>query len=107
MVRKRRIVSNILNIKWIDKVGKYVVDLAVLGESKKTVWLTERQLDNLKSCFAQTPKEYSTSRRTVYGHWNQQGFYAYTTVEDTRIPHIFREPKQRDLSDLWEDDTCG
>lgn len=101
MVLKRSL-SHILEYKYSQRYGKYRAVLALISEKKEVVWLTEKQLINMLDCFDQTPKGYSTKLRTVYGHWNERGYYAFTSVDKAKREFI--APEQHDLSDLLEVD---
>lgn len=102
-MEKKRL-NNIISIKYIKKVGKYVVELAICNEPKEVVWLSEKQMINLNNCFDETKNGFSNKDVSVFGHWNEKGYYAYTSVLHHKQPKRFKEPAQRDTSDLWEVD---
>ena len=45
-------IARIIESKWVGKVGKYIVKLGFVDERAKSVWMTQRQLDQLESQFA-------------------------------------------------------
>lgn len=98
-MEKKRL-TNIIDMRYVKKVGKYVVELGIHNEPKKTVWLSEKQAINLNNCFDETKNGYSNKDVSVYGHWNERGYYAYTSVVHHKQQKIFKEPFQHDLSDL-------
>lgn len=102
-MEKKRL-NNIINIRYVQKVNKYIVDLAISNENKQTVWLTEKQMINLNKCFSETKKGYSDRDISVYGHWNNKGYYAFTSLLHHKQAKQFKAPVQPDVSDLWEDD---
>ncbi|MFB7302641.1 hypothetical protein [Heyndrickxia sporothermodurans] len=101
---KKMLLHNIVSQKYIVKVDKYIVELAVYDNPKQTVWLTDRQMDNLIYCFDMTRNGYSNKQALVYGHWNENGYYAYTSVEKREKRKEFKLPYQYDLSDIEEVD---
>lgn len=100
---EKKLLNNIIDINYVKKVEKYVVNIAICDEPKQKVWLTEKQMINLNNCFDETKSGYSDRNVSVYGHWNDNGYYAYTSVLHHEQPKRFKEPAQRDVSDLWED----
>lgn len=101
---ERKLLTNIISCRYVRKNGKYVAELGVYEEAKQIVWLTYKQMLNLMDCFDQTTNGFSNKHVSVYGHWNDNGYYAYTSVLHHKQPRRFKEPAQRDVSDLWEDD---
>lgn len=86
----------------MESVDKYVVDIGIYNEPKQTVWLTEKQMINMDNCFNETKNGFSNKDVSVYGHWNDRGYYTYTSVKHHKQPKVFKEPTQYDVSDLWE-----
>lgn len=102
-VYEEKVIHTIISSKYIKKVNKYVVELAIIDEKKQTVWLTEKQMINLEICF-DSVGEYSNKSSSVVSFWNKNGYYAFSKVVRHYKKHVFIEPKQHDLSDLLEVD---
>ncbi|WP_044737123.1 hypothetical protein [Geobacillus kaustophilus] len=97
---EKRIISNIIRAKRVDKVGKYVVELAFRDRPKETVWMTQKQLWHLKRCFGETPNGYSTNKVYVVGIWDGHRYVKSEVAHDER----FIPPMEQDVTDLWEVD---
>lgn len=97
----KRALSNIISADYVSKFNKYVVRLGVCGESSLTVWLTERQMDELEYAFSKTKKGYSDKRTEIFGVWRGK-YYSHTEV--CHYVKTFRFPVERDLSDLEDSD---
>ncbi|WP_142415386.1 hypothetical protein [Hathewaya massiliensis] len=95
--------TNIISKQHVTKLNKYVVEIGMDGEPKERLWLTEKQMINLNSCFEETPKGYSNGDISVIGVFNDNGYYAYAKVVKHKKPKYFNVPKEHDLSDLMED----
>ncbi|WP_019779147.1 hypothetical protein [Streptococcus sobrinus] len=98
----RKRLTNVISKKYITKFDKYVVELGIYDEPKVTVWLTEKQVDNLDYCFDQTKLGYSDKNISVYGIWSEKGYFAYSEVVRHEQSKQFRLPQEQDVSDLWE-----
>ena len=95
-----RIISTVLNCKYVGKVGKYVVKLAFPDEKAKEYWMSEKQLDRLLALFNRTPKGHSTGKIQIIGSFDDRGYYAYARHY---IPP-WEPPPDYDLEDLRDDD---
>lgn len=99
----KKILSNIISSNYITKFDRYVVELGIKGEPKKTAWLTEKQMINLQNCFNKTPKGYSTGNISIVGVFNEKGYYSYSKVVEHEKERYFTIPKQYDLNDLLDE----
>lgn len=94
-----RTIACILNTKYVDKVGKYVVRLGFSGERAREEWVSEKQLAALEANFRCTPNAHSTDRAQVIGVWDDRGYYFYSKFKR----QDFIEPEQYSLKDLQDD----
>lgn len=97
---EKRIISHIIRAKRVDKIGKYIVELAFRDRPKEAVWMTSKQLWHLKKCFLETPNGYSTNKVYVVGFWDGYRYIKSEVERDER----FIPPMEQDVSDLWEVD---
>ena len=95
-----RVIATILSARFVGKAGKYIVRLAFPDEKAEDVWMTARQASALEALLEQTPKGWSTRRRTVIGVWDDRGFYAYSRLVRDDSPHF---PPDYNLTDLEDD----
>jgi hypothetical protein len=92
-------IARIIEYKWVNKVGKYIVKLGFIDERAKSVWMTRRQLAQLEAQFSRTPKGHSTQRCEVVGLWHDSGRYGYARLDR----RDFIPPDQYNLADLRDD----
>ena len=92
-------IARIIEYKWVNKVGKYIVKLGFIDERAKSVWMTRRQLAQLEAQFSRTPKGHSTQRGEVVGLWHDSGRYGYARLDR----RDFIPPDQYNLADLRDD----
>lgn len=100
---EEKIITNIISTKYITKINKYLVEIGILNEPKMKVWLTNKQLINLKSNFYKTKNSYSNKHEIVTAVFNEQGYYAYSKFYKIKQKRLFNIPKEMDLSDLMDD----
>ncbi|NNV07144.1 hypothetical protein ETC03_12210 [Geobacillus sp. MMMUD3] len=98
---EKRIISRIIRAKRVDKIGKYIVELAFRDRRKEAVWMTPKQLWYLERCFDETPNRVSTNKVYVVGIWNERGYYLGSEV---RRNDEFIPPMEQDVSDLLEEE---
>lgn len=91
-----KVISCVLDVRFVQKVGKYVVKLAFPDERAKEYWLTEKQLSRLETAFDRTPHQHSTSKKQVIGYFNEKNYYCWCRFY---VPP-FEPPTQFDLRDL-------
>lgn len=97
-MEKKRL-TNIISDRYVRKVNKYVVELAVYQEPKIKVWLTEKQMINLHNCFSEIGWN-SNKHSSVFAYFNDNGYYAYANISQHPQPRQFKQPFDHDLSDL-------
>lgn len=95
--------TNIISKQHVTKLNKYVVEIGMDGEPKERLWLTQKQMFNLASCFEETSNGYSNKDISVVGVFNDNGYYAYAKVVRHKREKMFKVPKEHDLSDLLDD----
>lgn len=59
--------------RWVEKVGKYVVEVEFAGEPKKTLWVTEKQLKGLQNCV--DSNGYANKKIGGYALFNAKGYF--------------------------------
>lgn len=100
---EEKIITNIISIKYVEKINKYLVEIGILNEPKMKVWLTDKQMINLKNNFDMTRKSYSNKNEIVTAVFNEKGYYAYSKFYKVKQKRLFKVPKEMDLSDLIDD----
>lgn len=70
------------------RYDKWRVELEIAGEPKRVCWLSPAQYDYLTSAFEHTKNGYSDKTCTVYGYFDEKGYYV-------KCKAVLHPPKQR------------
>jgi preprotein translocase subunit SecA len=95
-----KLITNIIKKQYIKKINRYIIELGIKDEAKRIIWLTEKQMINLKNCFNETKNGYSDKNISIIGIWNDKGYFSYSKIEHHKQEKLFTLPKQYNLDDL-------
>ncbi|MDT8718263.1 hypothetical protein IAI10_16470 [Clostridium sp. 19966] len=98
-----KVLTTIISKRYVEKVGKYIVEIGILNEPKSIIWLTEKQMINLINSFNSTPKGYSNSDVFVVGVFNDNRYFCYSKAIKHKKERVFTVPKEYDLRELIDD----
>ena len=96
-------IGHVNNISYVKKLNKYVADICFLNERKQSIWLTEKQYQNLITNTEKLKNGYSSKYKYVEAVFNENGYYAYCRYVEEKPIRYFNIPEQYDLSCLLEE----